>query len=355
MTETTASCLHFWSPDYSKTGGVQRFSKTLICETKEILGADRVRPIQFRPNFGFIGKLMFTVQCFLQILIWRPDVIIITHLHLARLYSILKRFKIKYRIILHGIEGWNLKHSKDIHALTHAERIYCVSNYTREKLCTQLPDLREKVSIFPNHITSHLDQRRLESSSSVAHAITGSPIILSVSRLSKSEAYKGHREFISILPKLIEDFPKLRYIIVGEGDDLPALRELTKSKNLQKFVEFTGYLDDIALNNIYKEADLFALPGYGEGFGIVYLEAALNGLPSLGSIHDGSGDALHNGELGVLTDPKDPVRLESDTRRLIEEVLAKKAQWDPNHLSKRVIELFGPDALRRRTLELISV
>ena len=51
------------------------------------------------------------------------------------------------------------------------------------------------------------------------------------------------------------------------------------------------------------------MPGYGEGFGIVLLEAVACGVPAIGSKLDGSREALLDGELGRLVDPKIPEEL----------------------------------------------
>ena len=53
-------------------------------------------------------------------------------------------------------------------------------------------------------------------------------------------------------------------------------------------------------------ADIFAMPGRGEGFGIVYLEAMACGIPVVASKADGSRDAVRDGQLGILVDPDNP-------------------------------------------------
>jgi phosphatidyl-myo-inositol dimannoside synthase len=53
----------------------------------------------------------------------------------------------------------------------------------------------------------------------------------------------------------------------------------------------------------YNLADLYVMPSSGEGFGIVYLEAAACGVPIIGSRTDGSQEALCDGEIGQLVDP----------------------------------------------------
>ena len=54
----------------------------------------------------------------------------------------------------------------------------------------------------------------------------------------------------------------------------------------------------------YRLADAFVMPGYGEGFGIVYLEALACGIPVLASKLDASGEALRDGTMGLLVDPR---------------------------------------------------
>jgi glycosyltransferase involved in cell wall biosynthesis len=48
------------------------------------------------------------------------------------------------------------------------------------------------------------------------------------------------------------------------------------------------------------------MPGRGEGFGFVFLEALACGIPAVGSKLDGSREALRGGALGVLVDPRRP-------------------------------------------------
>jgi glycosyltransferase involved in cell wall biosynthesis len=59
----------------------------------------------------------------------------------------------------------------------------------------------------------------------------------------------------------------------------------------------------------YNLADVFVMPSYGEGFGIALIEAAACGIPIVGSSADGSGDALLDGRLGRMVDPKKPDEL----------------------------------------------
>jgi phosphatidyl-myo-inositol dimannoside synthase len=55
----------------------------------------------------------------------------------------------------------------------------------------------------------------------------------------------------------------------------------------------------------FRLADAYVMPSRGEGFGFVFLEAMACGIPVIGSVADGSREALINGALGTLIDPDD--------------------------------------------------
>jgi len=56
------------------------------------------------------------------------------------------------------------------------------------------------------------------------------------------------------------------------------------------------------------------MPGRGEGFGIVYLEAMACGIPVVASSADASREAVQGGELGVVVDPDDPADIRQGIR-----------------------------------------
>ncbi|MBE0541127.1 MAG: glycosyltransferase family 4 protein [Verrucomicrobia bacterium] len=85
-------------------------------------------------------------------------------------------------------------------------------------------------------------------------------------------------------------------------------------------VIFAGHIPESEKVDHYRLADAFVMPGWGEGFGIVYLEAMACGVPVLASKLDASQEAVRHGELGVLVDPKKPEELQAGIRAVL--------QWD---------------------------
>lgn len=78
------------------------------------------------------------------------------------------------------------------------------------------------------------------------------------------------------------------------------------------------------------------MPGRGEGFGIVYLEAMACGVPAVASATDGSKEAVRNGTLGLLANPVDP----ASVKKGIMSALSNKSRAVPKDLEYFSFEKF---------------
>jgi phosphatidylinositol alpha-1,6-mannosyltransferase len=128
--------------------------------------------------------------------------------------------------------------------------------------------------------------------------------VLSVGRLVER---KGFDRVIDALPALCAEFPALRYEIVGDGPEREALAARAERLGVAAHVGFLGSVSEDALRAAYARAWCFALPVRAvdedvEGFGIVYLEAAMASLPTIGGLASGAADAIADGETGLLVD-----------------------------------------------------
>jgi phosphatidylinositol alpha-1,6-mannosyltransferase len=158
-----------------------------------------------------------------------------------------------------------------------------------------LPNIFES-QFVPGPKPQHLVER---------HGLQGRNVLLTVSRLAASERYKGHDRVISALPTILSRYPDIIYVIVGDGDDRSRIQELAKTSGVGHAVRLVGHVADRDLPDYFRMADAFVMPSTGEGFGIVYLEAAASGIPVIAGNGDGSADALADGVLGTLIDPAD--------------------------------------------------
>ena len=156
---------------------------------------------------------------------------------------------------------------------------------------------------------------------------TGPPTLLTVARLS--EPRKNVDLVLRALATLKDRFA-FQYVVTGDGTERSRLVQLAASLGLAPRVRFTGRVSTSDLHDLYSNADLFVLtasivPGSHEGFGIVYLEAAAAGVPSLAARLAGAAEAVGDGESGYFVEQPD---VESVSKALAR-FLSGDARFDP--------------------------
>lgn len=207
-----------------------------------------------------------------------------------------------------------------VRALPRATTILANSRYTADVLLKQHPGVAGKVQItWVGVDPAFFDVQR---------APRGRvPQLLTVSRLS--EPRKNVDLVLHALASLRDRF-EFEYTIVGDGHLKPELEHLAEQLGLSQRVRFTGWVNDPDLHALYSRADLFVLtaaiaPGSHEGFGIVYLEAAASGVPSLAARLAGAAEALSEGHSGFFVDRPD---VDSISRALAR-FLSGEIRFDP--------------------------
>lgn len=134
------------------------------------------------------------------------------------------------------------------------------------------------------------------------------PYFLTVSRLD--EPHKGHDVLVRALPRIVDRYPEVRYVIVGDGRLAPTVREMASAEGVADAVVMTGAVGEDEKGALMRSCLAYAMvsraqrrPALFEGFGIAYLEAALAGRPSIAGASGGVADAVVDGETGLLVDP----------------------------------------------------
>jgi D-inositol-3-phosphate glycosyltransferase len=93
----------------------------------------------------------------------------------------------------------------------------------------------------------------------------------------------------------------------GSGLDRPsALIDLAASLRIGDSVRFLPPLERDRLVDLYRAADLVAVPSYNESFGLVAMEAQACGTPVVAAAVGGLVTAVHDGVSGSLVDGHDP-------------------------------------------------
>jgi glycosyltransferase involved in cell wall biosynthesis len=304
------------APDlFTGNGGIQRILRLYLKALCELSGdGDRVRFVSL--NDAAVDSSQLARYSDKRLVEWsgcggsklafcksalrmgrRSDRIICGHiaqLPLAWFASILNP-KLSYYLIAHGIEVWRPFTFLERRALQGAKSIWCVSEYTRQNVLNYGRVAAERTAVLHNALDPFLD------SPSPLPPPEGPPIILTISRLTISDGYKGIGHLIAAMQTVRDKIPGARLRIVGQGDGLVGLRELARKHMVSEAVDFLGYQSDSDLLREIAGCRLFALPSEKEGFGLVYLEAMAHGRPCLAARSGGAPEVITQ-DTGVLVE-----------------------------------------------------
>jgi phosphatidylinositol alpha-1,6-mannosyltransferase len=227
----------------------------------------------------------------------------------------LKRFGIKNIVaITHGHEaGWaKIPLLRTLLKLSAAkvDVVTYLTQYTKEMILPLLPSETKTIQLTPAVDVNRyqpVDPVRKVALKEKFH-LANNLVMLGLSRLMPR---KGFDSIIELMPKLVTEFPELKFVVAGGGPDKDRLIELAKKCKVSDHILFLGSIPYDELPQVYQMADVFAMPCrsrfFGldvEGFGIVYLEAAATGLAVIAGNSGGAVEAVLPGITGELADHK---------------------------------------------------
>lgn len=287
----------------------------------------------------------------------RFDLVFCGHLHMMPLAVIVSKLSgAPIWLQVHGIEAWSKPSDFVRWCSERAMLVTAVSRHTRRQFLRWASIDPNWVLVLPNTVGEQFvpDEDRI--SAKKKYGLTGKRVLLTVSRLAKSERYKGHDKIIRNLPQILEKVGNLIYVIAGDGDMKCELEKLVRQEKLEEFVTFTGQIENSELPTMYRAADIFVMPSSGEGFGIVFLEALACGTPVIAGNSDGAGDPLQDGNLGVLSDAQE---LPAEIQRMLDAPRCIRAcRTSDRERERSVRRFFGRavfDDLVKKTTERLEL
>ena len=275
------------------------------------------------------------------------DGVICGHLHLLPLAAFAaRRYAAPLTLIVHGVDAWQRPRVSGLQSSLRAVNTFVsVSLFTKQRFLEWAPLRDEQGHVIPNCVDiSKFGPGPKPSRLVERYGLSGRRVITTLGRLSALERYKGFDEVLEVMPSLVQEMPDLVYLIVGDGDDRARLQSKVTFLRLERNVVFTGYIAEQEKADHYRIADAFVMPGRGEGFGIVYLEAMACGIPVIASKADASREAVLEGKLGILADPGNP----QEIRAAIKEALARP------HVLQKELEYFSFERFVERWHALIQ-
>lgn len=236
-----------------------------------------------------------------------------------------------------GFWRWLLKGMDRLLAAC-ATRLLADSGSQRQYLIEEGVIGLEKIEVLANGSMAGVDVGRFrpnENARTVVRSRFGMEqdacCLLYVGRLTRE---KGVPDLIEAFSRLSPSFPNLHLLLVGpdeEGFD-PLCRDAPR-------IHRVGYTQ--AVEEYMAAADLFCLPSYREGFGLVLIEAGAIGLPVVASRIYGITDAVADGETGLLHQPGDVGDLVRKLEILIKDAPLRRALGEAGR--HRASGMFGAE------------
>ncbi|MGA2607494.1 MAG: glycosyltransferase family 4 protein [Terriglobia bacterium] len=370
--------------DIYTRGGIARYTYTFASALADLLGPENVHvlallgggdPSDFHPRFRLLGPVSDRLTAGAKVEFARKalalarnkyDLIVCNHVSLALVAAVMRFvYRTPFWVVCHGREVWGRVPLLKRIALRQANLVLPISRFTAEKLSEVQGIPRGRVSILHNAVPSDFERLLTaapRTGASEASLGNKGSILLSVGNLATAHAYKGFDTVIRALSVVLRRVPNVTYVIVGDGDDRPRLEKLTAEQQLESHVTFAGCVSDGQLARYYRSCDVFVLPSKaavrngnweGEGFGRVYVEAALAGKPVVGSIGGGAAEALLDGKTGLLVDPLSVDEVAHGVITLLGDAGLAGGMGAAGR--KWAMENFTEEALRRRLAELLQL
>jgi phosphatidyl-myo-inositol dimannoside synthase len=262
------------------------------------------------------------------------NLIILSHINLLPVAWLIKKRNPRVKIILmaHGIEIWDaLPASKQ--KLMHVINTFaCVSSFTKSTIekVHRIPTSRTAVlnnciDPFLTVSTKHVNHIELKKRYGISN---GDILLLTLTRITERDRYKGYDTVIKAMAELVEFNANIKYMLAGgyQPAEKKYIEALIFEYNVKSNVILTGYVKNEELADHFNIADLYVMPSVKEGFGIVFVEAMLYGLPVIAANVDGSTDALLQGQLGTLVNPNQP----NEIVQAVKQIIANKQKHTPS-------------------------
>ncbi len=306
---------------YGGHGGIALYNRDIaealaeIPEVEEIVVIPRNMPLPSEPiphKVRFLRQAAGSKARYVRAALGEArkgfDLVICGHINLLPLAVLLNAWRrAPLALMVYGIDVWQAPNALARRWLKAVDAVWTISAITRDRMnaWAALPEAR--YVMLPNAI--HLERYGMAEKRAdlvERYKLARSKLIMTLARLPSAERYKGVDEVLEVMPALLETEPDLKYLVAGDGNDRTRLEAKAESLGLADRVIFTGMVREADKADLFRLADAFVMPGRGEGFGFVFLEALACGVPAVGSKLDGSCEALRDGLLGDLVDPADP-------------------------------------------------
>lgn len=239
-------------------------------------------------------------------------------------YEIHKKYKIPYVISVRNTD-LNLFLKYFLHQREYGRQILLASSHivtisavyekrmlNYKTLYRILPEIRDKIVVVPNGVDPFWINNRVSIKKKIINKKTIE--LLYIGKFDRGKNVGNLIKAVKILNQSVGENFNLT-LIGGNGNDNKRILNLLKSEICCKYV---GRIDDLEKIKIYFEnCDIFAMPSKAETFGLVYMEALMQGLPILYTENEGI-DGFYGDSIGEKVENSSPQEIAKKLKRIVD-------------------------------------
>lgn len=140
----------------------------------------------------------------------------------------------------------------------------------------------------------------------------------------------------------------LTWRIIGRGPEKEEIMKIAQSE-----IELVDRVD--SLREHYQWADLFVLPSYDEGFGLVYVESIMCGCPIIGSVGEGATEIVEQTGGGILVEiPESVKEAVHNIKRAILEINSNYSTYMNPDIIQKAVNKMDPVRIQQEWEDLIE-
>lgn len=261
-------------------------------------------------DFSVLGKLKRQFQ------MRRLDVVH-THLWGANFWGRVAARLARVPVVIaheHGMQPWRgwLHYRLDRWLYGKTNRVLFVSRQVMREFLAKSGLKESRCTLIPNGVD---DKPCVESRQRLRREFgwrDEERVIISVGRLSVE---KGYEDLVRAFARVARLAPRVRLVILGEGQERQALERLREEVGLNGQVTFAGLRDDV--KRWLAAADFYVQPSRREGLSLAILEAMVAGLPVVATRVGDVDQVIRDGQEGYLVEANDPDALAQALLRVL--------------------------------------
>jgi glycosyltransferase involved in cell wall biosynthesis len=228
--------------------------------------------------------------------------------YFSLLAAALVRLRWRYRLVVDWFEVWTRGYWRD-----YLGRLGGDTGWAVQRLCARLP---QRAFCFSRLYAARLREEGLRGEiTMLAGAYTGPLEPRPVSEAEPVVAFAGRhipeKQVPAIVPALARAravVPELRGAILGDGPERPEVQRRVAELGLEGVVEVPGFVASEAVEAVVSTALCLLLPSRREGYGLVIIEAASHGTPSIvvAGPDNAAVELIDDGENGFIAPTASP-------------------------------------------------